>query len=162
LIYTIKNTKTKFEALNQFKVRREGKPKQERVERRQLQVEDTKSARAQVTTEKVTVSRRDVTQLEQMTERKYPKQDIGRIVIEEIPERKVELKRETPRREVVRKREPEIVATRHEVVPREYVKEEVIKVRQSDFTPVTGKDIIQRIDRVDGKEQVCSVERNPD
>jgi hypothetical protein len=42
------------------------------------------------------------------------------------------------------------------------VKEEVIKVRQSDFTPVTGKDIIQRIDRVDGKEQVCSVERNPD
>ena len=161
-----------FELSNLFKVCRARKPKQEKIQHhrvkqvpsserpeRKQQVDDTKSTR--VSTEKVTVSRRDVTQQEQMTERKSLKQqDIGRIVIDEIPEKKDESKREILRKEVVRKKEPDVVATRHEVVPREYVKEEVIKVRQSDVAPVTRKEITQRTDRVDGRQQVCNMEQN--
>lgn len=133
-----------------IQVRRERKPKQgkvekhhvqqrhslERQERRNVPVDSTRSTRAQVTTEKVTVSRQEVTQQEQITDRKSPKrQDIGRIVIDETPE--------------------EDDVARKYVSPNEYVKEQVIGVKKSDLKPTSTRDTIQQIDKVDGREQVC-------
>ena len=84
------------------------------------------------------MSRQDVTKKEQR--KSLQQQDIGRIVIEEIPEEKDESKRVTHQ------------ATRHEVVPRECLKEEVIKVRQSDVSPIRTRT--QRFDKVDGRQEV--------
>lgn len=116
-----------------------------------IQRDDTKTIRPQVTTEKVTVSKRDVTQVEEIRKTKSRKQhDIGRIVIEETLETKDEPKREIPRKEVVPTKEPE-----REEIPRDYVKKEVIKARQRDVIPVvTRKDTTRSIDRVDGSQQV--------
>lgn len=116
-----------------------------------IQRDDTKTIQPQETTEKVTVSKRDVTQVKETRKTKSRKQhDIGRIVIEETLETKDEPKRVIPRKEVVPTKEPE-----REEIPRDYVKEEVIKARQRDVIPVvTRKDTTRSIDRVDGRQQV--------
>ncbi|XP_028404735.1 titin-like isoform X2 [Dendronephthya gigantea] len=91
--------------------------------------------------------------------RGYPlQQHIGSLLVTSPP---IEPKREEPLREVVKKKKPEVpttkqevVATRHEVIPREYVKEEVIKVRRSDLASIdTRKGVAQQIDSVDGSQQ---------
>lgn len=109
------------------------------------QRDDTKTIRGQVTTEKVSVSKRDVTQVEETRKTKSRKQqDIGRIVIEETLEKKDEPKREIPRKEVVLTKEPDVMTKRQEVMA---TKREVIPV-------VTRKDTTRSIDRVDGRQQV--------
>ena len=95
--------------------------------------------------------------------RDYPlKPHIGSLLVKSPP---TEPKRETTQRKVVKKKEPEVlptkhgaIATRHEGSPREYVKEEVIKVRQSDLASVDKtKEVAQKIDSVDGRQQVCNI-----
>lgn len=102
--------------------------------------DDTKVSREQVTTEKITVSRRDKTRAEDTEEPRYPKElDIGRIVIEEIPEMKEELpKREISRKKESKLRSTELTVTRREVdeVPRTNVKDDVIKIGKLDVTEI--------------------------
>ena len=58
------------------------------------QTDDTKVSRKHITTEKVEVNRGGVTQVEETEKSKYPKEiDVGRIVIEEIPEEKEKMSR---------------------------------------------------------------------
>ena len=107
-----------------------------------------------------------MTRVEKTEQPKYPKDlDVGRIVIEKIPEER----EETPKHERVRQqRRPkstETTVTQREVkeYPKSYVSEDVIKVGKLDVTHVE-KDVVegtkleQRIktleDRVDGTRKV--------
>ena len=104
---------------------------------------------------------------------RYPKDlDVGRIVIEEIPEEKEKVpKREVPKKEQIRPKSIEVTqheveeATQHEVEehPKTYVTEDVIKVGKLDVTHlekemVEAKTVQERIkiykDRVDGARKV--------
>ena len=121
----------------------------------------------QVTTERISVSRRDLTRMEETEKLVYPKSlDIGRIVIEETPEDKEEiLKRGDFEIEHVRPKSTDATVTKHEVEehPKTYVTEDVIKVGKLDVTHlekevVEAKTVKERInayrDRVDGARKV--------
>ena len=161
---------------------RQEKPKEDRIEHYRPQGEefdkaytydyksrtdDTEVHQQQVTTEKISVSRRDITRMEGTEKPVYPKDlDIGRIVIEETPEDKDEIiKRGDFEKEHVRPKSTEVTVTKHEVEehPKTYVTEDVIKVGKLDVTHlekeiVEAKTVKERTkayrDRVDGARKV--------
>ena len=162
-------------------MRKEGRPEEQRIDR--VHVEDvefdelrrdkvrprTDSAevsRKQVSTEKVTVSRREITRAEETEKPKYLKdQDIGRIVIEEIPEKTEVPKSDVSRKVAEKPKSAEVTVKRHEVeeVPRMHVKEDVIKVGQLDVTdlekaPVESRRLEERVatyrEKVEGARKV--------
>lgn len=91
----------------------------------------------QVSSEKITVSTRDLTRMEETETPRYPKDlNIGRIVIEEIPEVKEKvIKSDVGKRDEVKPRREDI-ESRYEVegVPRKQVLEDVVKVGRLDIT----------------------------
>ena len=155
------------------------KPKEDRIDHYRPQGEefdkaytyDVKSrtdeiSRRQLTSEKITVDQQDATRVEKTEQPKYPKDlDVGRIVIEEIPEEREETPTDERVRQQGRPKSTEITVTQREVkeYPKSYVSEGVIKVGKLDVTDVE-KDVIegtkleQRIktleDRVDGTRKV--------
>lgn len=110
--------------------------------------------RQKVTTEKVTVSRQDIISSEEPQKAKYRKDlDIGRIVIEEIPEEK----EKNPEYENIQKKQArpkttDITASRrqHEVKERheKYIKDDIAKLDSTD----SGR-IMKEARRVDKKVQ---------
>lgn len=67
--------------------------------------DDTELSQQQVTSEKITVSRKDITHMEEAEKPRYPKDfHVGRIVIEEIPEEEEVGKHEAVRRDKVKTR----------------------------------------------------------
>lgn len=109
-------------------------------------------SRAQVDSKKVTVSRHDTTRTEETKETRYPnEQDIGRIVIEEVPE-----ERETPR--ITKREEMKPRTTEVTVTSKAPVKEDVIKVGKLDVTDVQTKRVEERVstykERVEGARKV--------
>ena len=161
-----------------IQVTKDEKPETERIDHLHITYEDFDKiseiktqkddiTRQQLTMETITVGRGDVTRLEETERPKYPKDlDVGRIVIEEIPEEKEEIpKREVPKKEQIRPKSIEVTATNHEVEehPKTYVTEDVIKVGKLDVTHlekemVEAKTVQERIktykDRVDGARKV--------
>ncbi len=95
-------------------------------------------SREKVTTEKVTVSRREVRSHEEPKTPTYRKDlDIGRIVINEIPEQKEETpKRDTVQREPIRPKRTAMTISQRDVRerPKKYVSEDVVKVGRLDTT----------------------------
>ena len=88
-------------------------------------ISETKShkdeiTRKQVTTETITVGRREIGRLEETEKPRYPKDlDVGRIVIEEIPEEKEKVpKREVLKKEQIRPKSIEVTATQYEIEER--------------------------------------------
>ena len=73
-----------------------------------------------VTTETITVGRRDIGRLKETEKPRYPKDlDVGRIVIEEIPEEKEKVpKREAPKKEQIRPKSIEVTARQYEIEER--------------------------------------------
>ena len=132
--------------------------------------DETKISREHVTTEKVTVGRGDITHKEQTDKPKYPKeQNIGRIVIEEIPEKREEIaKPAVLRKEVIRPKTTGLTVMRREVedIPGASVKEDVIKVGklgliEKEKAPVEPKVVEERIttctETVDGARKVINI-----
>ena len=97
--------------------------------------DDTQVHQQQVTSEKITVSRKDITRMEETEKQRYPKDlDIGRIVIEEVPEDKDEVtERDFHRKDEVKRRH-EDMETRYQVErgPKPQIKEDIIKVGKLD------------------------------
>lgn len=94
----------------------------------QSRTDDTDLSQQQVTSEKITVNRKDITHMEETEKPRYPNDlHVGRIVIEEISEEKGVRKREAVRRDEVETR-PEI-----EKVPRKKV-EDLNKIGKLDIT----------------------------
>ncbi len=94
-----------------------------------------------MTSEKITVSKTDQICIEETEKPRHPKDiDVGRIVIEELPEELPEEKEQLTKRDVVRRDEVKTkrddMETRYEVqkVPRKQVQEEVVKVGRLDIT----------------------------
>ncbi|XP_028404778.1 trichohyalin-like [Dendronephthya gigantea] len=113
--------------------------------------DDTEITQQRVTAEKITVSREDMTQIEETEKPRYPKDlDIGRIVIEEAPEEKEEiLKRDVVRTDEVKPRREDMKTPYPaQKVPGVQVKEEVIKIGKLDVTDYerTRKDEIQIVE----------------
>ncbi|XP_028404537.1 trichohyalin-like [Dendronephthya gigantea] len=113
--------------------------------------DDTEITQQRVTAEKITVSREDMTQIEETEKPRYPKDlDIGRIVIEEAPEEKEEiLKRDVVRTDEVKPRREDMKTPyQAQKVPGVQVKEEVIKIGKLDVTDYerTRKDEIQIVE----------------
>ncbi|XP_028404780.1 glutactin-like [Dendronephthya gigantea] len=98
--------------------------------------DDTEMTQQRVTAEKITVSREDITQIEETEKPRYPKDlDIGRIVIEEAPEEKEILKRDVVRRDEVKPRREDMKTPYEaEKVPGVQMREEIIKVGKLDVT----------------------------
>lgn len=125
----------------------------------------------QVATEKVTITgNRDTIQREETERPRYPKeQDIGRILIEEIPEKEEVQTAKVPRKQEVKPRNTDVKVTGAiKDVPRKYITEEVVKVGKldtADFERKTGesKRIEERVttytDRVDGARKVFIIDR---
>ena len=94
--------------------------------------------REKVTTENVTVSRRDIRIPEEPKTSTYRKDlDIGRIVIDEIPEEKEEIpESDIVQRELARAKRTDVTVSRRDVRerPKKYVKEDVVKVGKLDTT----------------------------
>ena len=90
-----------------------------------------------MTSEKITVSKTDQICIEETEKPRHPKDiDVGRIVIEELPEEKKQLtKRDVVKRDEVKPKRDDM-ETRYEVqkVPRKQVQEEVVKVGRLDIT----------------------------
>ena len=110
---------------------KETKPDRERIDHLHItdedfdQISETKSykdeiSRQQVTTETITVGRGEIGRLEETEKPRYPKDlDVGRIVIEEIPEEKENVpKREVPKKEQIRPKSIEVTATQYEIEER--------------------------------------------
>lgn len=102
--------------------------------------EGTKISCEQISREKVTVSRRDTTQSEQIEKPRHLKElDIGRIVIEEISEEKEELqKHDISRKEKVKPVTTDLTGSRYEVeeVSSAQVKKDTITVGKRDLTDI--------------------------
>ena len=99
--------------------------------------DDTKIFQQPVTAEKITTSKEDIPLMEETEKPRYPKDlDIGRIVIEETPEEKLEvLKRDVVKRDEVKPRREDMKSPYEaEKFPGEQVKKEVIKVGKLDVT----------------------------
>ena len=99
--------------------------------------DDTEISEQKVTSEKINVSRRDITRMEETEKPRYPIDlNVERIVIEEIPDEKSEVeKHEMVQRDEVKLRHQEI-ETDHNVdkVCRKQAQEESVKVGRLDIT----------------------------
>ena len=99
--------------------------------------DDTKTSKKQVTSEKITVSRRDMTRMEETEKPRHLKDlDIGRIVIEETPDENEEVAQgDVVKRDEVRLRR-EKMETRYQIEKdsKSQVKEETIKIGKLDVT----------------------------
>ena len=97
-------------------------------------VDETRASQRQVTTEKVTVTRTDGSRTDEIERRRHPKDyDVGRIVIEEIPEEKEE-KPQVYRKYEGKPRTTEVTVTMDDVkdVSKTHQKEDVVKVGRLD------------------------------
>ena len=99
----------------------------------------------------MTVSRKDITRVERIDETRYPKDvNIGRIVIEEIPEEKEITKRDVVKREEVKPRHDDIGTK----VERKQMKEDVVTVGRrysTDYTKTSrepGREITTYTERL--------------
>ena len=93
--------------------------------------------RQKVTTERVTVSRKDLRAFEETEKPKYPKDfNIGRIVIEEIPEKEDILERDISEKKKVRGTRTDRTVSHRDVKqqPKTSGKEETVKVGKFDTT----------------------------
>jgi hypothetical protein len=94
--------------------------------------------REKVTTEEVTVSRRDIRIPKEPKTSTYRKDlDIGRIVIDEIPEEKEEIpESDIVQKELARAKRTDVTVSQRDVRerPKKYVKEDVVKVGKLDTT----------------------------
>ena len=132
-------------------MRKEGAPEKDTIDRLRVKdvefdkvrqtksyTDDTKISHDKVTSEKVTVSRHDISKTEETEKPRYPKErDIGRIVIEEMPEEKKEIPKEKlVRKEDVKPKTTQLTVTRHHVEDdtSRHVKEDVVKVGKLDVT----------------------------
>ena len=122
--------------------------------------DDIEVSQQQVTSEKITISRRDITRLEETEKPRYPKDvDIGRIVIEEIPEEMGETtKRDMAKRDEVKPRQKDM-ETRYEIErgPKPQ-KEEIVKVGKLD---VTDYEKTSRASELVEERLTTSAERMP-
>ena len=108
--------------------------------------DETEISQQHVSSEKISVSRRDITRLEETEKPRYPKDlDIGRIVIEELPEEKEVTQSELVHKDELKLREG-MLDTCYAVknIPKKYVREDV-KVGKLDITDyeVQRKDFEQ-------------------
>ena len=141
-----------FHYFNIIKTRREKKPKEERIDEYRTQGEefdkaytydykyrtdDTEISQKRVTSEKITVSGGDIPRMEETEEPRYSKAlDIGRIVIDEMPEEKQPVQKHD-----IRKRD-KVKETRVDMEPRDsveqrqapLVKQEIAKVGRLNIT----------------------------
>lgn len=167
--------------IQHFQVRKDEIPDDEAFDRRVLEdldykkalgrelksyTDETQAPRQRVTTERITVSKRDITRGEQPEKIRYPKDlDIGRIVIEEIPEEKEVIpKRESPHEGRIKPKTRETTETREVTeVPRKNVIEQETKLYKewtSDYEqrPWERRTVDERVttytDRVDGVYKV--------
>ena len=125
--------------------------------------------REKLATEKITVRRRDIIPREEQQKPQFRKDlDIGRIVIEEIPEEK----EEEPERDIFQKEPARPMGTdmpvnQREVkeLPKKYIKEDAVKVGKlatSDLDRVTGESrrVEERIktqrETIDGRKVRCN------
>jgi hypothetical protein len=134
-----------------YQSRKGERPKQDRIDHYRPQGEefdkaytydykshrdDTEIPQQQATTEKITIGRRDITRMEETEKPRYPKDlDIGRIVIEEIPEEMEEVtKPNVVKRDEVKLRR-EDTETRYGV-EKEHRKQvqEMVNVGRQDIT----------------------------
>lgn len=162
-----------------LKVRKDEEPEKKKIDR--LHVKDVEFEKVRetkprtdeteiscdtITSEKVTVSRRDITQAEETEKPRYPKdRDIGRIVIEEIPEQKeqIPMGRDVRKGDFKPSRTDLTVTRQVKDDSRKYIKEDVIKVGKLDVTelnktPVESKQEEKRVatytETVDGVHKV--------
>ena len=94
-------------------------------------------SRQHVTSEKITVSRKDATLIEETEKPRYPKDyNVGRIVIEEIPEEKNDVeKHEIVKRDEVKPRHEDMETCYNlDKVRGKQVREDLVKVGKLDFT----------------------------
>ena len=142
-----------------FQTRREEKPKKERVEHyrpqgeefdkaytyhQQSRTDETVMSEGRVKSEKITVSGGDIPRTEETEKPTYPKAiDIGRIVIQEIPEEKQPLqKRDIPKRDKVKETRLDIEpCDKFDGRPITHVKEDAVKVGRLN---ITDHEITQR------------------
>ena len=109
-------------------VRYETKPREEP----KLRFDETRVSRREVDTEKITVMKSDIFPTEETERQKYPVQrEVGRLVIEELPEKVDKASQKYP----VRQKPTEVTVTREQVsdVSRPYEKEDMIKVGRLDI-----------------------------
>lgn len=104
------------------------------------QTDDTQVSRKQITTEKVAVNRRGVTKLEETKKSKYPKEvDVGRIVIEEIPEEKEQISRRDDKQ-----RGTDVTLRRQEVrdVTKDREKDDTVKIGRLDLCDLENEAVV--------------------
>ena len=126
-------------------------------------LEDTQAPQQRVTTERITVSRHDIAKTEEAGKPKYPKDlDIGRIVIEEIPEEKVP-KRETPKKVHSKPTARETMKMEETTMPRKELIEHETKIHKEYTTsyeeqPWERRTVDERVttytDKLDGMRKV--------
>ena len=141
-----------FHYLHKFQKKREKKPKEERIDEYRPQgdefdkaytydyksrTDDTEISQKRVTSEKITVTGGDIPRMEETEEPRYPKAlDIGRIMIDEMPEEKQPVQKPD-----IRKRD-KVKETRVDMEPCDsveqrqapLVKQEVAKVGRLNIT----------------------------
>lgn len=131
--------------------------------------DDTMSSCKYITTDKVIVSKDDITSREEIYKSRYPKdRDVGRIVIEEIPDEKEIPKYDISRKPIDKRISSEKTVMHYEVKDdaRMRVKENVVKVGALDVTefekrPVESKGIEERVttykERVEEARKVLKI-----
>ena len=129
-------------------------------------MDETRVSRREVETEEVIVTRTDATRPEEIERPRYLReQEVGRIVIEEVPEEKEERPRDIYRKYVEKPRTTEVTVTREDVsdVCKPYEKEDVVKVgkldvHELDKTPMESRRVeeksLTRSERVDRPRKV--------
>ena len=140
-----------FYYVQKFQTRREKKPKEERIDEYRPQgdefdkaytydyksrTDDTEISQKRVTSEKITVSG-DIPRMEETEEPRYPKAlDIGRIVIDEMPEEKQSMQKpDTRKRDKIKEGRVDMeLCDKVEQRPEPLVKEEVAKVGKLNIT----------------------------
>ena len=135
----------------------------------------TESYGKEVSSEKITVTRLDTTRTEETEKHEYPRElDIGRIIIEEIPDEKEEIPDEKEeiqkRKEIVKPGSTEMTVMREvKEVSRDRVTGDVVKVGKLDTTdtgktPVESTRLEERVtsykERVDGARKVLLKDAN--
>ena len=128
-------------------------------------VDETRASQRQVTTEKVTVTRTDGSRTDEIERRRHPKDyDVGRIVIEEIPEEKEE-KPQVYRKYQGKPRTTAVTITMDDVkdVSKTYQKEDVTEVGRIDgYRPGDAPEesrkledrLLTKTERIDHHEKV--------
>lgn len=131
----------------------------EKVRQTEAYTDDTKISHEKVTSEKVTVSRHDISKTEETEKPRYPKErDIGRIVIEEMPEERKEIPTDKLlRKEDSKSKTTQLTVTRHHVDDdtSRHVKEDAVQVGKLDVTELdkTPKDSRREEKRITKHEE---------